>query len=107
MMLPVIVLAVDNVQQIYNPISESFGEDATIGDLLAVLLKAITYIAIPIIVLAFIFSGFKFVKAQGESKAISEAKMNLWYTILATAIILGSNVILEVIIQTTKSLGIG
>jgi hypothetical protein len=106
LVLPAIMVAAD-FAPIYNPVAESFGKDATIGDLLKTVLRAVTYIAIPIIALAFIWSGFKFVKAQGESAGITNAKETLWYTILGTAVVLGANLILEVVVETTKSLGIG
>ncbi len=58
-------------------ITSPFGGESginSIGQLLEVIVNAVTTIAIPIIVLAFIWVGFKFVYAQGDSTKISEAK---------------------------------
>jgi hypothetical protein len=103
LVLPSIIFAAP--YPITNPVGNSLGGGGIEG-LLTTILKAITYISIPIIALAFIYSGFKFVKSQGDSTGISEAKKTFGYTILGTAIILGSNVILEVVVETTKSLGV-
>lgn len=88
---------------IKNPVNSDI---TSIEQLLTIVLKAISIAAIPIIVLAFIWSGFKFVKSQGNSKGIADAKRTFGYTILGTAVILGSNVILELVTETTKGLGV-
>ncbi len=88
--------------KITNPVADS--GITSISGLLEVIIAGVTYLAIPLIVLAFIYSGFKFVSAQGDSTAIAEAKRIFGYTIAATAIILGSNVILEVVTGTAKDL---
>ena len=103
LLLPAIIFAAP--YPITNPVGNSLGGGGIEG-LLKIILRAITYISIPIIVLAFIYSGFKFVKSQGDPTEISKAKKTFGYTILGTAIILGSNVILEVVVETTKSLGV-
>jgi hypothetical protein len=53
-----------------------------------------------IAVFMFIYTGFKFVTARGDSKAIGEAKTALLYTAIGTAILLGSWAIATVIINT-------
>jgi uncharacterized membrane protein len=75
----------------------------SISKLLEVIINGVTIVAIPIIVLAFIYAGFKFVAAQGNSNEVSEAKKIFLYTMAGAAIILGSNVILEVVVNTTGS----
>lgn len=57
-----------------------------------------------IAVLAFIWSGFLFVKAQGNDAKLTEAKKALLYTAIGTAILLGAWVIMEVITGTINQL---
>lgn len=76
----------------------------SIGGLLEVIISGVTYVAIPVIVLAFIWAGFKFVSAQGNSSEISKARSVFLYTLAGAAIILGSNVILEVVVNTSDKL---
>ena len=51
-------------------------------------------------IIAFIWSGFMFVMAQGDPGKIKSARDALWYTAIGTAILLGS-VALAKVIQTT------
>jgi TrbC/VIRB2 family. len=54
-------------------------------------------------VLAFIWSGFMFVTAQGDEKKIGDARNALWYTAIGTAILLGARVLTAVLENTLKS----
>lgn len=79
------------------------------GDTVQDLFKSIIdNILIPIgailAVLAFIWSGFLFVMAQGEPAKLETAKRALLYTAIGTAILLGAKVILDVITGTVSSL---
>ncbi|MCK5588896.1 MAG: hypothetical protein KAI16_01125 [Candidatus Pacebacteria bacterium] len=95
--LPKFTLAVSSIT---NPI-QGF---STLAEFLEAIIKAITYLAIPFIVLAFIYSGFLFIKSQGSMEDIKKAKKALVTTTLATLIILGSNVILQIVTATTNQL---
>ena len=55
-------------------------------------------------VLAFIYSGFLFVTAQGNESKLGKAKRALLYTAIGTAILLGARVISEVISGTIEQL---
>ncbi|MDB5254244.1 MAG: protein of unknown function with transrane region [Parcubacteria group bacterium] len=57
-----------------------------------------------IAVLAFIWSGFLYVMAQGDEKKIQTANRALLYTAIGTAILLGSWVIFQVIGNTLCAL---
>jgi hypothetical protein len=48
--------------------------------------------------------GFKFVAAQGEPAKILEARSSLMVVLAGAAIILGSNVILDVVTDTAREL---
>lgn len=58
-----------------------------------------------IAVLAFIYSGFLYVKAQGNTTQIKDAHNALLYTSVGTAILLGAWVLANVICQTISELG--
>jgi len=55
-------------------------------------------------VLAFIYSGFLYVVAQGNESKIDEAHRALLYTSVGTAILLGAWVIVGVIEKTVNQL---
>ena len=56
-------------------------------------------------VLAFIYSGFLYVTAQGKEAQIATAHKALLYTSIGTAVLLGSWVLANVICQTIGQLG--
>ncbi|HRH25560.1 MAG TPA: hypothetical protein PLD99_01235 [Parcubacteria group bacterium] len=57
-----------------------------------------------LVVLAFIYSGFKFVMAQGNDGELKTAKAALTYTAIGAAILLGAKVLTTVIENTVNSL---
>jgi len=79
-------------------------ESESILDLLAALLNVIVQVGIPLIALAIVYSGFLFVKAQGNESELSEAKKTLYWTVIGAAIVLGALVISKVIQATVTSL---
>ncbi len=90
--------------KIDNPFQEK------IGNSLFSLMKAIiNEIILPIggvlAVLAFIYSGFLYVTAQGDTAQIKTAHTALLYTAVGTAALLGSWVLANVICQTIGQLG--
>jgi hypothetical protein len=68
------------------------------------LIKTILYIVlvvgVPIVALAIIYTGFLFVKAQGNPEQITKAKKALVYTLIGAALLLGSWVIANAIGKT-------
>lgn len=82
-----------------NPIKAN-----NITDLLAAILDVVVVVSIPVLVLAFIWTGFKFVTAQGNASKLDQARMNLWYTLLGAGIIIGIKVILAVIQGTVSQI---
>lgn len=79
------------------------------GDSLYDLIKAIiNNIVLPIggvlAVLAFIYSGFLYVTAQGDAGKIKTAHQALLYTAIGTAVLLGSWVIASVIENTIRQI---
>ena len=70
------------------------------------IIGALTYLAIPIIVLFIIVSGFKFVTAGGNESDLQDAKQMALYTLVGAAIILGADLISSVLINTATNLGV-
>jgi hypothetical protein len=85
-----------------NPLS-------TGNSLFGLLATIINEILLPIggilAVLAFIYSGFLFVTAQGKEKQIETARRALLYSAIGTAVLLGAWSISQVICGTVEQLG--
>jgi|SRR3989344_1724891 len=79
------------------------------GTLFALMKNIINDILLPIggvlAVLAFIFSGFLYVTAQGKEAQIAKAHKALLYTAIGTAVLLGAAAIASVICITIQQLG--
>jgi len=76
----------------------------TIQDAIKLFVNAIVRIAIPIIVIFFIWSGLMFVFARGNPDKIREAKNMFFYTIIGTLLILGAWTITNAIVGTVNSI---
>ncbi len=76
--------------QLQNPLKPEY---TSIPDFLAALLDIVITIAIPIIVIMIIYSGFLFVKAQGKPEELVTARKALMWTIIGAAIILGASLL--------------
>lgn len=78
----------------------------TVCGLIKGLLNAAIVIGIPIAVLFMVFAGLKFVLARGKPEDLTVARRNFLYTVVGIGIFLGSWVIIEVIVNTVKALGV-
>ncbi|TSC86483.1 MAG: hypothetical protein G01um10148_469 [Parcubacteria group bacterium Gr01-1014_8] len=67
-------------------------------------LKAVVYIAMPIIALFMVYAGFLFVKARGNSGELENAKKNFVYVIIGAILILGAWVFATLIGGTVSQL---
>lgn len=76
----------------------------SIEGLIAAILEIVVKIGAPLIVLFIIYSGFLFVKAQGNEEKLKEAKKALAWTVVGAAILLGAWLIAEVIQNTITNL---
>lgn len=78
-----------------NPIdADSFQE------LIKDLFDAIIQIGYVFVVMALLYAGFKFVMAQGNPEELSKAKKIFLYTVIGGVILLGSQIIAEVVCNT-------
>jgi len=90
-----------NAGKLVNPIPKI----TSIPGLIHTILVAAIKICIPIIALAIIYCGFLFVEARGNSEKIEKAKDALLYTVIGSAILLGSWAIAQLISETITGLG--
>jgi beta-lactamase regulating signal transducer with metallopeptidase domain len=79
------------------------GAGTTLPVLIANLLKLIAQIGAVVCVFFIIYSGFLFIKAQGDPGEITKAKSVFFWSIIGTAILLGAAVIAELIKGTVNS----
>ena len=84
---------------IHNPIKAN-----DFVTLLKTILTIVIEIGIPILVISVILVGFEFIRAQGNESALSKARESFKYVIIGAAIIIGCQVIVEIIKSTVDSL---
>jgi len=76
----------------------------TIEEAISLFMDAVVKIAIPFIVVFFIWAGLKFILAQGNATKLEEAKKMFWYTVIGTLLILGAWAITDAIVGTINSI---
>lgn len=84
-------------------LNNPLGAGTTLPVLIANLLKLVAQIGAVVCVFFIIYSGFLFIKAQGEPAEITKAKSVFFWSIIGTAILLGAAVIAELIKGTVNS----
>ncbi len=73
-----------------NPLKDGY---TSIPDFLSAILDIVIKIAIPIIILMIVYSGFLFVKAQGKPEDLVTAKKAIMWTLVGAAVILGASLL--------------
>ena len=86
---------------IQNPLKP---EISTFSAFLKTLLDIIITIAVPIVVLAIVYSGFLFVTAQGNETKLEKAKKVIVWTLIGGVLVLGAQVVATAIQGTVKEL---
>ncbi len=76
----------------------------TIEGALQLFMSMVLRIAIPFIIVFFIWSGLSFILARGNPDDIKKAKKMFWYTIIGALLILGAVTITNAIIGTVNSI---
>ncbi len=84
-----------------NPLA---GTASTVPEVIRAFMNAVMKVAIPFIVVFFIWAGLRFILAQGNKDKIAEAKKMFWYTIIGSLLILGAWGITNAIVGTINSL---
>lgn len=85
--------------KLQNPIKYN-----TFSDFAAAVTKTAVQVLMPFIVLAFIYSGFLFVKAQGNVEELQKAKTAIIYSMVGAFILLGAWGFAQIIGQTVSTL---
>lgn len=83
-----------------NPIGAN-----SIVELLTMLLKFFVRVATVVCVIFIIWSGFLFVKAQGNPEELQRAKRAFFFALIGTVLMLGAEVIAEAIRRTVADIG--
>ncbi len=81
---------------IENPLGDGSSLPQFVESLLGIIMRA----GIPIIVLALVYTGFRFVAARGNPTKIADAKKLLLYTIIGSAVVLGAWTIATILTNT-------
>ena len=76
----------------------------SIPGLVQTILQYVIKMGIPIVALAIVYSGFLFVFARGNSEKLTQARNTLMYTLIGSAILLGSWAIATMISSTVQAL---
>lgn len=85
--------------KLQNPIKYN-----TFSDFAAAVTKTAVQVLMPFIVLAFIYSGFLFVSAQGNTDKLEKAKTAITYSMIGAFILLGAWGFAQIIGQTVSTL---
>lgn len=73
-------------------------------DLFLTVLRGVVRVLSVFLVVAFVYVGYQFAAAQGNSEKLSQARMSLLWTVVGAAILLGAEGIAHVITATGASL---
>ncbi len=73
--------------------------------LLKKILEGAVAVGIPVAVLFIIWSGFRFVLAQGKPKDLQAARRNFYYTVIGIALFVGAWVLAMIIAGTINAIG--
>lgn len=88
--------------KIENPLGESGPQN--IPAFIEVIINGVLVVGIPILVLAIIYAGFLYVKAQGNPGELEIAHRTLLYTVIGGALLLGAFVIANAIGETVEDI---
>lgn len=95
----VLLPALTHAQTLQNPT-----QFPTIEKFIEGVLKAVVYLAMPVIALFMVYAGFKYVSARGDVSKISEAHKNFLYVVIGAILILGAWVFATLIGGTVSQL---
>ena len=73
-------------------------------ELIEKVLGVLVQIGLPILVLAIVYAGFKFITAQGNEAEVTKAKDALFWAVVGGAVLLGAEVIAKVIQSTVGTI---
>ncbi len=71
------------------------------------ILQGVLIIAVPIIVLFIVYSGFLFVTARGDTTKLQQARTNFLWVVVGAVVLVGASAIAAIIANTLKAFGVG
>ena len=80
------------------------GSTKDLPALLAVVLKALVQLGVPVLTLFIVWAGFKFVTAKGDPGEIKKAREMLFWAVIGGAVLLGARLIASVIDTTVRGI---
>lgn len=84
-----------------NPLNSNY---SSIPQFISGALKVMVMVALPVITLFIVYSGFLFVLAQGNQEQLAKAKTNFVYVVIGAILILGAWVFAQLIGGTISEL---
>ena len=90
-----------NNGELCNPLSNEF---STIPNFIAGALKILVMVALPIITIFIVYSGFLFVTAQGKPGELENAKQNFFFVIIGALLIMSAWILATLIGGTVTQL---
>ena len=85
---------------IQNPLGDN---NTSVQDILLKVMNLVAMIGEIVVVFFIIYSGFKFVTARGNPSEVTKAKDTFLATVIGGAILLGADVIANVVVNTVNS----
>ena len=85
---------------IRNPLGDN---NTSVSDLLIKIMNLVATVGAVVVVFFIIYSGFKFVTARGNESEVTKAKEIFFATIIGGAILLGADVIANVVVNTVNA----
>ncbi len=89
-----------NPATIQNPLGEN---NTSVQALLLKIMNLVATVGAIIVVFFIIYSGFKFVTARGNPAEVSKAKDIFFATIIGGAILLGADIIANIVVNTVNT----
>jgi hypothetical protein len=101
--VPVLIFAAEgrlpnNTYSINNPLASD-----SIQGILLNIMNLVTTIGMVVVVLFIIYAGFTYVMAGGDPAKIKKARDTFFATVIGGAILLGADVIANVVVKTVES----
>lgn len=85
-------------------IENPLGDKKDLTQIFSSVLNSLTDIILIIVVIMIIYAGFKYVLAVGNSDKIKDAHKNLTWTLIGAAILLGAQLIANIVITTISNI---
>lgn len=102
--LPTVLVLADPPASAPSTISNPLGPNNTnVQAILIDLMNLVATVGAIVVVFFIIYSGYKFVTARGNPEKIEEAKKTFYATVIGGAILLGADVIANVVVNTVKT----